>query len=181
MDRVIVRRLQIVGMVVIAACAFTAVGAAPRAQAPATPDPIAQLLVEVHGLRMAMEQQAAIGPRVQLTLARLSIEEQRISHLSSQLDTLRERLSMSNIGSGMKERVAEIESRLTIEVDPAKRSQLESEVRGAKQAMAVQTAMEQRTRERENELAQALASEQARWNELSVRLDDLERLMGPVR
>jgi hypothetical protein len=47
--------------------------------------------------------------------------------------------------------------------------------------MAVQTAMEQRTRERENELAQALASEQARWNELSVRLDDLERLMGPVR
>ena len=131
-----------------------------------------------------MEQQASLGPRIQLALARLSIEEQRVTHLSSQLDSVREQLSgMSRAmgGGGLKERLTEIEKNLTIEADPAKRAALESEQRGMKQAMAMQAAMEQRLRDRESEIAQALASEQARWSDMSSRLDDLERSLAPVR
>jgi len=184
MDRMSGRARSLIGVAAIGACALTAFGAAPRAaQPPAVADPIAQLLVEVHALRLTMEQQATMSPRIQVTLARLSIEEQRISQLTSQLNGIREQLSSMGAvgGPGMKEHVAELESRLTIEVDPAKRAQFEAELRGTKQAITIQTAMQERLRERENDAAQALATEQARWNELSVRLDDLERLMGARR
>lgn len=51
-------------------------------QAAQAPDPLAALLAEVHALRIAMEQSVTVGPRVQLTLARLNIEEQRIAQLA---------------------------------------------------------------------------------------------------
>jgi hypothetical protein len=54
------------------------------------------------------------------------------------------------------------------------------EVVSLKRKLAAQTAVEQQLRTRENETAQLMATEQARWNELSVRLDELERLLGPV-
>ena len=44
--------------------------------APAT-DTIGALLAEVHALRLAMERSATLAPRIQLTLARLNIQEQR--------------------------------------------------------------------------------------------------------
>ena len=46
-------------------------------------DVLPGLLAEVHGLRLAMEQSAAVTPRLQLTLARLTIEEQRVTHLTA--------------------------------------------------------------------------------------------------
>ena len=48
-------------------------------------EPIAALLSEVHALRLAMEQTAAVGPRIQLAMARLNIEEQRIAQLATPL------------------------------------------------------------------------------------------------
>ena len=48
-------------------------------QAGQQPDVLNALLVEVRGLRSAMEQLAAAGPRVQLTMGRLQLQEQRIN------------------------------------------------------------------------------------------------------
>jgi len=45
-----------------------------------SPDPISALLAEVRALRIAMEQTATVTPRVQLTVARLNIEAQRIAN-----------------------------------------------------------------------------------------------------
>jgi len=41
--------------------------------------------------------------------------------------------------------------------------------------------MEEHLRARENEAAQLLNTEQARWIDLNAKLDELERLLGPVR
>jgi chromosome segregation ATPase len=189
MDKTAVRWWRMVVLVALVACtipggtAGTRVSASQQAQPAATTDSMSLLLAEVRALRIAMERQASMGPRIQLTVARLSIEEQRVTHLSSQLDSIREQLSTAGnaTGGGMKERLAEIERSLTIEADPTKRAALESEHQGLKQAMSDSAATEQRLRERENETAQALASEQARWSELSSRLDELERSLAPVR
>jgi hypothetical protein len=43
------------------------------------------------------------------------------------------------------------------------------------------TGAEQAARTRENDAAQALNTEQNRWIELNARLDELERLLAPVR
>src|SRR5919201_5078658 len=76
---------------VLGLVAMLAVGASPQARADA--DPLPALLSEVHALRVAMEQQAAIGPRLQLTLARLNIEEQRVTHLAAELNNVRQQLA----------------------------------------------------------------------------------------
>jgi hypothetical protein len=68
--------------------AIRTLGAASQTTAP--PDMLASLLVEVHELRLAMERSATVAPRVQLTLARLNIQEQRTVILSSQLDRIRQ-------------------------------------------------------------------------------------------
>src|SRR5436190_11961823 len=49
-------------------------------------DVLPALLTEVRGLRAAMEQMAAAGPRVQLALGRVQLQEQRINTLIRRLD-----------------------------------------------------------------------------------------------
>jgi len=83
--------VSVLATAIIAAVATYRVSAVPEtSQSPA--DPIAALLVEVRALRIAMQQNATLAPRVQLTLARLNIEEQRIGQLASQLDQVRREL-----------------------------------------------------------------------------------------
>ncbi len=78
-----------VACVGLVAAALATIGAAPQTS---QTDPMAALLSEVRALRIAMEQQASIGPRMQLTLARLTIEEQRVTHLTAQVDAVRQQL-----------------------------------------------------------------------------------------
>jgi hypothetical protein len=62
-----------------------------------------------------MEQSAAVGPRVQLTLARLNIEEQRVTHLAGELDRIRGTLegATSNLKNGpTSSQMANVSSRL---------------------------------------------------------------------
>ena len=56
-------------------------------------DVLPALLVEVRGLRAAMEQMASSGPRVQLALGRLQLQEQRVNNLLRRLETVRASLA----------------------------------------------------------------------------------------
>ena len=81
---------------VVVLISTASLGAARSGQAPAAatpPDTIAALLVEVRGLRAAMEQMAAAGPRVQLALGRLQLQEQRINTLVRRLEEVRAALT----------------------------------------------------------------------------------------
>jgi chromosome segregation ATPase len=166
-------------------CVVAIVGAlsrVPAAQQPAPPDVMSALLQEVHGLRVAMEQSAAIAPRVQLTLSRLNIEEQRIAQLSAQVDRARQELTSLGLSlTKMADTIDQEEKRLPTVADEQQRRQIEADIRGLKQELKGQTASEQAARTRENDAAQTLASEQGRWIELNARLDELERLMAPIR
>jgi hypothetical protein len=150
--------ISLASSALVVAGAFT-VGAA--AQSPAMADPLPALLAEVRALRIAMEQQAAIGPRVQLTLARLNIEEARVSHLTGDLTAIRQQLAATEIA------VAQVGE--------------ETAQRDVQLRQRQHDAEERRLRARENDAAQAVAAEQARWVDLNSRLDDLERQLAPVR
>ena len=58
---------------------------------------VTALLTEVRGLRHAMEQMAAAGPRVQLALGRLQLQEQRVNTLVRRLETVRDALSAAHV------------------------------------------------------------------------------------
>jgi hypothetical protein len=150
-------------------------------QAEQAPETIVALLGEVHALRVAMEQSAIVAPRVQLTLARLNIEEQRIAQLSAQLEQVRRELTAATLESQkLAEQVPEVERILQTTSDEKVRKSYEYEQNSLKRNLAVQARLEQQLRTRENEAAQALNTEQARWMDLNGRLDELERLLGPI-
>jgi hypothetical protein len=56
---------------------------------PPSPDVLTALLSEVRGLRAAVEKMATAGPRVQLALGRLQLQEARIANQVRRLDQVR--------------------------------------------------------------------------------------------
>jgi chromosome segregation ATPase len=160
--------------------ALATVGAA--SQTTPTTDPMNALLAEVHALRLAMEQAASVAPRVQLTLARLNIEEQRITQLASQLDQVRRELSAAALESKRTaDQLLDTERSLQAVPDDKTRRQVEYEIVEIKRMQARQSAIEQQARTREADAQQLLSTEQSRWIDLNARLDELERLLGPIR
>src|SRR4051812_2411005 len=86
----VVLSLTLLGGIVGLAAGTGASGAADQPRpAGAQADVLPALLVEVRGLRAAMEQMAAAGPRVQLALGRVQLQEQRINNLIRRLDEVR--------------------------------------------------------------------------------------------
>ena len=165
---------------IVALAATHTVKAAPQARPPL--DPIAALLDEVHALRIAMEQSATVAPRVQLTLARLNIEEQRIAQLAVQLDQVRrELLAAAQESQKLTDQLPEAEKGLLAATDEKLRKMYEYEQREVKRKLSELSRLKQQLRTRENEAAQALSTEQGRWTDLNARLDELDRLLGPVR
>ncbi len=166
--------------VAIAVGATFSLKAAPPQTAPPA-DPMSALLAEVHALRVAMERSGTVTPRVQLTLARLNIEEQRVAQLAGQLDQVRRELSNAyRETQKLSEQIPDIEKSLEGALDDRAREGLEYAHKEVKRKLIAQARIEQELRARENEAAQALTSEQARWVELNTRLDELERLHAPV-
>lgn len=166
-----------IAAVAVFATTYSLKAASSTAQAP---DPMTALLAEVHALRIAMEQSAIVGPRVQLTLARLNIEEQRIAHLAVQLDQVRRELTAASLESQkLAEQLPEVEKGLQTADDKTRRG-YEYEQIALKQKIQAQSRLEQQLHTRENEAAQLLGAEQSRWVDLNARLDELERLLGPV-
>ena len=83
-------RTLVVGIaLIVAALAVTATRAQEQ------PGILPSLLVEVRGLRAAIEQMASAGPRVQLALGRLQLQEQRLNTLIVKLDGIRDKLVMN--------------------------------------------------------------------------------------
>jgi len=165
-------------VVIVLASGRTFAAAAQTAQ---TPDPLTALLAEVHALRIAMEQSATVAPRVQLTLARLNIEEQRIAQLAAQLDQVRRELSGASLESQrLSEQLAETEKGVQPATDDKIRKGLEYEHADLKRRLGAQGRLEEQLRGRENDAAQGLSTEQSRWIDLNTRLDELERLLGPI-
>src|SRR5882672_10807426 len=93
------RSVFAMGFVAAVAVLATTYSLKAAPQAAQAPDPLTALLGEVHALRIAMEQSATVAPRVQLTLARLNIEEQRIAQLAAQLDQVRRELTAVSLES----------------------------------------------------------------------------------
>jgi chromosome segregation ATPase len=151
-----------------------------QAQAPGSgqTDVLAALLAEVRGLRAAMEQMAAAGPRVQLALGRLQLQEQRINTLVRRLETVRTNLSAAQrehdaAASRLRDMEKEREA-----VDPNVRKEAEMVLPHLQRALAPAAADVQRLLAEESALNVDISGEQARWSDINHRLEELERSLG---
>ena len=137
------------------------------------------LLAEVRGLRAAMEQMASAGPRVQLALGRLQLQEQRMSMLLMKQDATRGSLaSVQQQLAQHQGRLADLEGNDRNHPDANVRREVEQMIIMAKREIATTTLEVQRLSAEESSISADVASEQARWSELNQRLEELERTLG---
>jgi predicted nucleic acid-binding Zn-ribbon protein len=157
-----------------------ALGAAPSRQASqGGQDTLALLLTEVRGLRMAMEQLASAGPRVQLAVGRVQLQEQRVNSLLRRGDELRQAIGAAeDETTAVRGRVRRFQEALSRRVTPDERTELEGMIEGEKVNLARATAALQRLQAEEASIASQAATEQARWVEINQRLEELDRLLG---
>ena len=164
----------------VVALAARSLAAAPQTAPPQ--DVLASLLTEVHELRLAMERSATVAPRVQLTLARLNIQEQRTVVLTAQLDRIRQEQAHALLETKkLTSELEDVQKALPTTSEPSQRRGYEFEEQALKRKLAQQAAIDDQLRTRETEAAQLLSAEQARWIDLNTKLDELERLIAPVR
>ena len=151
--------------------------------APSHQDTLAALLVEVRGLRAAMEQMASVGPSIQLAMGRLQLQEQRINTLVRRADGLHEALASAHKQAAeLQDRLGHAQREVEGDTSPEWRSHLLREVLPVlKQELARATGGIQRLQIDESDAAAQVASEQARWAEINQRLEDLDRALTRVR
>ena len=160
-------------MIVVVITAFAATGGHAQESQGILP----ALLSEVKGLRAAIEEMASAGPRVQLALGRLQLQEQRVNTLMARLQTVRDRLSSLHRQVAQQQHQVE-RFETTAKNNPAEREEVEEMLAVFKGEITASSAEMQRLTVEEATIASDIAAEQARWTDINQRLEDLERALG---
>jgi hypothetical protein len=164
------RTLGIVGVGIVALIGVVS-GQASRTIVPTGMD---ELLAEVRGLRVEINQAATTSIRMQVLVARVGLQEQRINVVAKQLADVRQQLPGTDPRLAVEIDRIEEELRRAV-IDSKERKAMEDELPGMKAALQQQLSRQQALRSQEAELSALLATEQARWTEFNDRLDVLER------
>lgn len=139
-------------------------------------DVLPALLTEVRGLRASMEKMASAGPRVQLALGRLELQEQRVNTLVRRLQETRSNLEgLRRHHDELQQRKASFEMALR-EAPPGdpQTADLKGMLAGLQGEFTHAAADIERVTADEAELAAQLPAEQARWIDLNQRMEALE-------
>jgi DNA repair ATPase RecN len=174
--------LTLAGVVLVAGIAIRAASPADQSRPTMTSDDaLTALLVEVRGLRAAMEQMAAAGPRVQLALGRVQLQEQRINNLIRRLEELRVSATAAQANYDHVQDVSRaVEDALRApQADGPPVEQLKEQQASVPRELARAAATLQRARSDQASVEAELVSEQARWTDLNGRMEAIEATLVP--
>jgi chromosome segregation ATPase len=148
-----------------------------RAQAASNDEMLPALLVEVKGLRAAMEQMASGGSQAQIVVGRLQVQEHRVTSLIDRLhavhdalDEARSELDVAHYSLEDYER-NDTPPGLSQAFRDNQLAQLKAHVSAAKGHVDQLVA-------EETQLTTDVETEQQRWMAINQRLDDLERALA---
>ena len=161
-----------VALIVVGVGVFAAIlsgqGTAPQA------DAMHALVAEIRGLRTDLNRVAGSSIRSQLLVGRLQLQEQRILTLSRQIGEVQK-----DIASASQVRVVmETEIKNMEEAEGEEGEQARKAAAHLRPQLTQHEQREQQLRSQESTLSVLIAEEQARWIDLSSRLDELERALS---
>jgi chromosome segregation ATPase len=143
------------------------------------PGILPSLLVEVRGLRAAIEQMASAGPRVQLALGRLQLQEHRLNTLIVKLDGIRDKLAANQRQATQRQQqLTHLEASIKDAPNAEEREQASHMLAMMKGEITDSQTEVQRLTVEEATTAADIAAEQNRWSEFNQRLEELERTLG---
>ena len=155
----------------VAALALAGVASGQAHRPDATLD---ELVVEVQALRAEMNQAAAASIRAQLLVGRLQMEDQRISGVARELDTVQGDLATNaQARTEAAARMKALEDDVTSATADV-REEAEQRLAAARTAAQQADRRQQALKRRESALAKELQEDQARWNEINARLENFE-------
>jgi chromosome segregation ATPase len=149
---------------------------------PDEPAALRSLVEEVRRLRIAVEQSTSLVPRIQLSMQRTQLQQDRVDRLSKQLSDLR--TQMAGAQSRLVERTNQLkfsETRLNQELDPGRRKDLENMMEALRTELQEANAQSQRRQAEEAQLSTQLQTEQAKLTELSDQLTNFDRMLGQLQ
>jgi hypothetical protein len=169
-------RTVVATTVVVVSLMFGVAAQGDRQPAPADAA-IAALVNELRAVRAELVDSSQRNLRFQLLLARLQLQEQRIGHLDRQRAEVTKSLLDAGTMTTMFATQYQQFERGCREATGDERAACESQVETMKATATSHQTREQQLRQQEQDLEQAIATEQGRWAEFSSRLDDLERAL----
>ena len=143
-----------------------------------TPDraTLQALLTEVRQLRFALERSTSVVPRIQLEFQRLQLQQDMVDRLSKQLQDSHTRTAATvDRKAHLVTAVQQFESRISQEQDPTRRKGLELEMKVVTAELEQQSIREQQEQAQEIQFSGQLQIEQAKLNELSDQLNELDK------
>ena len=146
-------------------------------QARQEPGVLGALLVEVRGLRAAIEQMSSASARVQLAMGRLQLNEQRITTYMRRLDEIRDRRPGAELEVQKRQRELNAYAdaiRASVKPTPP---EIDEEFKRQKGELADASAYLLRLQTEEAQLAREIATEQDRWTEINRTLEELDRVL----
>jgi chromosome segregation ATPase len=132
------------------------------------------LLAEVRQLRQDVRHVAAINGRAQLMLRQMELQEQRLTHASAQFNDIRSQIAhVSSQRGDAAKKIESLEARIPQEQDQKVAADQEIMVKVLKESVERLSASEASLRAQEADAANAVQSEQTKWQDLSDRLSAL--------
>jgi uncharacterized protein (DUF1499 family) len=154
------RVMQPVVLAAMLAVVVTSIVAGQQQQRPATTD---DLLTEIRALRADVNQASENSIRAQLAIARVTLQEGRVSTLTQQLNNVRQQLAQSQLTLAP----------FTLQLKQAQESN--SEILAPLRNTVEQVQKRDRElRAQEAELGRLVASEEARLADVNARLSQIE-------
>jgi len=139
-----------------------------------SPGSLRELTAEIQQLRLAIEQSSRTQTQAQALGIFLSAQQSRILQVTTRLDAARKELDvLSQRATNHASQVARFDDELPRVTDPKQRAEYEDRSRSLKAEMKMIGAEEQQARVREAEMLQAWQQEEARWNDLIARLQQI--------
>ena len=135
------------------------------------------LVTEIHQLRLAVERTGAATPKIQITMQRLQLQEQKVTRISEQLSDVRKQIAASSLRNPFATMFQNIDALVEQEQDATRRKALEEQRRTMNAMLEQQAKMLQDLHTQEAELAATLRLEQAKSDELNDHLAALERAL----
>jgi murein L,D-transpeptidase YcbB/YkuD len=160
----------VVGVFLTAGCAATLLAQATDAGAGS----LGALTAEIRQLRLAIEQSTRTQTQAQAIGIFLSAQQSRILQVTTRLDAARKELeAIAEQSMHHSNELARFEEEIPRISDPNERAAVEDRSKGLKLQLKNIAAQEQQARTREAEMMQAWQQEEARWNDLIARLQQI--------
>ena len=170
------RTLVSVSLVLLSLAGVSATTMLARQSRP-DPDVLPALLVEVRGLRAAIEQMSSASARVQLAMGRLQLNEQRITTYMRRLDDIRDRRLPAEQDVQKRKQEADAYAQALREATPPRSLETDDYFKQLKGELAQTSAYLQRLQTEEAQLMRDIATEQDRWAEINRTLEELDRAL----